>query len=76
MLFVFYLKEYTGLLQCLIIENQRNVDDMITTNQIITIFTIKVGSLSEIIYSQNTEKDWRKSTLGTSISRLLHPLRT
>ena len=48
MLFVLYLKEYTGLLQCSIIENQRNVDDMITTNQIITIFTIKVGSLSEI----------------------------
>ena len=40
MLFVLYLKEYTRLLQCSIIENQTNGDDTVIASQIITIFTI------------------------------------
>ena len=41
MLFVYFnLKEYTQLLQCSIIENQKNGDDSVIASQIITIFTI------------------------------------
>ena len=40
MLFVLYLKEYTRLLRCSIIENQKNGDDTVITSQIIMIFTI------------------------------------
>ena len=36
-------------------------------------FTSVGGVEAEISMSQNTEKDRKKSTLGTSISQLLHP---
>ena len=40
MLFILYHKEYTRLLRCSIIENQKNRDNMIIADQIITIVTI------------------------------------